>query len=253
MDTHLLLVLLGFGGGLLSGMLGIGGGIIMTPLLLYVAGLDMRAVAGLTIVQSLFSASCGVLVHRKFKHVHWGLLAYMGAATLAASLAGAVASRYVSGQLLLALFAALAVVAAGLMFVPTRDGDGEATSDAVSFNRGMALGVACSVGFLGGMVGQSGAFILIPVMLHVLRVPTRVTIGTSLGVVLCAAAAGTAGKVLTGQVPYGLAAALVAGTLVGAQAGARLSHKIPARALRAALALLIALTAVKMWWDILHL
>jgi len=252
MDTGLLLVLLGVGGGLLSGMLGIGGGIIMTPLLLYVAGLDMRAVAGLTIVQSLFSALSGVLIHRKFKHVHWGLLAYMGPTTLAASLAGALVSRYVSGHLLLGLFAALAFVAAVVMLVPCKEGDGEATSDTVSFNRWLALGVAGSVGFVGGMVGQSGAFILIPMMLQVLRVPTRVTIGTSLGVILCAAAAGTAGKVLTGQVPYGLTGALVFGTLVGAHAGARLSHKIPTRSLRAALALLIALSAARMWWDVLH-
>jgi len=250
MDSVVLLAALGFCGGLASGTLGIGGGILMTPLLLYVAGLDMRTVAGLTIVQSLFAALAGVLIHRKFNHVHWRLLAWMGPASLVASLGGAVASRYVSGQTLLGLFAGLALAAAALMIAPLKETNGEATADEVTFHRGLALAVALSIGFLGGMVGQSGAFILIPAMLHVLRVPTRVTIGTSLGVVLCAAAAGTVGKVATGQVDFALAVPLVLGALLGAHVGGKWSHRIPAKALRAALALVIALSAARMCWDV---
>jgi uncharacterized membrane protein YfcA len=168
-----------------------------------------------------------------------------------ASLSGAVASRYVSGRLLLGLFATLALIAAALMFVPKKEGRAEVSSEEIKFSRPLALAVALAIGFLGGMVGQSGAFILIPMLLHVLRVPTRVTIGTSLAVVLCAAGAGTAGKVLTGQVAYGLAAPLVAGALVGAHVGAKLSHKVRTSALRAALAVVISLSAARIWCDIL--
>jgi len=251
MDTVILLWTLGLGGGLLSGLLGIGGGIIMAPLLLYVARVDMKTVAGLTIVQSLFSALSGVVIHKKLKHVNLELLAYMGPTTVLASFGGAFVSRWVSGQVLLGLFACLALAAAAAMFLPKRDADEAPAIDEVAFDRSLALGIALTVGFLGGMVGQSGAFILIPMLLHVLNVPTRVTIGTSLGIVLCAAAAGTAGKVLTGQVAYGLAVPLVVGALVGANLGAKLSHRIKTKVLRATLAALIALRAGKMWWDIL--
>ena len=54
--------------------------------------------------------------------------------------------------------------------------------------------IAAGVGFLGGMVGQSGAFLTIPLLVHVLRMPLRLAIGSSLFITFCAAAAGSFGK-----------------------------------------------------------
>ena len=64
-------------------------------------------------------------------------------------------------------------------------------------------------GLVGGLVGQSGAFILIPLLSHVIGVPTRVAIGTSLAVVFCAASTGTLGKIAAGQVVFPAAAGLI--------------------------------------------
>ncbi len=91
----LTLAVLGLTGGFFSGWLGIGGGIIMAPLLLYVPAaigsgvLDMKVVAGLTVVQSLFATGSGVLAHRKARHVSRPLVLWMGAGITAGSLAGA--------------------------------------------------------------------------------------------------------------------------------------------------------------------
>ncbi len=120
------LFLIGAAGGFLSGWLGIGGGIVVAPLLLYVPPwlglppLDMKVVAGLTMVQSLFATGSGVLVHRRFHHVSRQLVLWAGLSTAGASLAGALASAYVSAELLLGIFAVMALLAAGLMFVPRR-------------------------------------------------------------------------------------------------------------------------------------
>ena len=86
MDLALLgtLVVLGLGGGFLSGLLGLGGAIFMIPLLLYVPPIlsvgqfDMKQVAAISMVQVLSASFTGVIVHNKNKFVSKSLLIYMG-------------------------------------------------------------------------------------------------------------------------------------------------------------------------------
>ena len=229
----------------------------MTPLLLYlptllgIGDLGMREVAGLTMVQGLVGALSGVFRHRSYGFVNNSLVLTMGTSIALSSLAGAVISKYVSPQALLAVFALLALVAAILMLIPRRGDGDEISSDEVDFNRPLAVLVSVSVGFLGGLVGQGGAFILIPLMLYVLKLPTRVTIGSSLGVVLFSAAAGFVGKLGTGQVDLVLALALVAGAIPGAQLGGYVSKRASTKALRGILAALIGLSAINIWYGLL--
>lgn len=250
------LLCLGLAGGFFSGWLGIGGGIIMAPLLLYVPAtlgtgqLDMRVVAGLTMVQSLFATGSGVLVHRRFKHVDRNLVIWMGLSISAATLAGALLSSHVSARALLGIFAGLAVIAAAIMFFPISESQHQESGFSTMRVRKQAAIYAVPIGLIGGLVGQSGAFIIIPVMLYLLRIPTRITIGSSLGIVFMAAASGSVGKIMTGQVNFEMALFCVSGALIGALAGGYLSQKTKTRDLRKALALLIAVSAVRMVLDL---
>ena len=248
---------LGLAGGVLSGLLGIGGGIVMTPLLLYVPpvcrqpALDMPIVAGLTIVQSLFAGMSGVLSHHERGDVHHKLALWLGGTMVASTFAGAWWSRFVSSEILLALFAVLAIVAAAMMLMPGTRVDEESDAEATPFGRARAVVTGVVIGFAGGMVGQSGAFMVVPAMIHVLGIPVRTAIGTALGVVVLAALAGTAGKLSTGQVDLWLALALVPPTIIGARIGARWSGRVSADVLRRSLALVIAAAAARICFDLL--
>lgn len=247
---------LGFGGGILSGLLGIGGGILMTPLLLYVPpalhqpGLTMQTVAGLTIVQSLFAGLSGLAAHHERGSVHLKLALWLGGTMVITTFGGAWWSASVSSETLLALFAVLAVVAASLMLAPRADVDEERLAESVSFSRVRAVAVGIVIGFAGGMVGQSGAFMVVPATIHILGIPVRTAIGTTLGVVVLAALAGAAGKLSTGQVVLPLAAALVPPTILGARLGARWSGRLSPDVLRRALALVIAGAAIRIGYEL---
>ena len=248
---------LGFVGGILSGWLGIGGGIVMAPLLLYAPALlnfgplNMKEVAGLTMAQGFFAALSGGIAHKRHRLVCKKLILYMGSSILVGSFIGSIMSKFAPTELLKGIFAALALTAAGLMCFPKAEEGATKDADAVEFHRGLAFLIPLVLGFFLGMVGQAGAFILIPVMLYVLKIPTRIAIGSSLGIVFISASAGLFGKLITDQVPLLQASALVLGALAGAQVGGYLSVRTETRTLRVALASLIGLVAIGMWYELL--
>jgi uncharacterized membrane protein YfcA len=101
------------------------------------------------------------------------------------------------------------------------------------------------------MVGAPGAFLYIPVMIYVLNLPTRIVIGSTLGIVLLGAITGTVGKMVTGQIIWPYALALVVGTIPGAQLGGTVSKKVNTKHLRMAIAVIIAITGIRMWVQVL--
>jgi uncharacterized membrane protein YfcA len=256
-DLLLLIAALGATTGFLSGLLGIGGGIIMAPLLLYVPPmigfepLTMRTVAGLTIVQGLAACISGALTHRRFGSVSDRLVLYMGTTIFVAAALGGAAARFVPNQILLAVFGLLAATAAILMLAPMqRDSERPQVLD-LKFSRSRAITSAAGVGILGGLVGQGGSFILIPLMTSLVRVPTRIAIGSNLAIVLLSTTAAFIGKAVTGQIEWLLAVPLVLTVVPAAHLGGRVSHRVPVLQLRRVLAVLISLAAVRIWMSVL--
>lgn len=257
MDLLLLTAGLGLTTGFLSGMLGIGGGIIMAPLLLYVpqifglAPLGMRVVAGLTIVQGLAACIAGALTHKQFNFVSNRLAAWMGSAIFIAALTGAVAAKFVANGILLAIFGGLAATAAILMLMNDREEDETPDGSALAFSRWRATVAAGTVGLLGGMVGQGGSFILIPLMTAFVKVPTRIAIGSNLAIVLLSTTAAFLGKAASNQIDWPLALPIVLTVIPATCLGSLVSRRTPVRILRRILAVLIGMAAIRIWISLL--
>lgn len=256
-ELFLLIAGLGAATGFLSGLLGIGGGIVMAPLLLYVPPLfdleplTMRTVAGLTIVQGLAACISGALTHRRFRVVSDRLVLYMGTSIFAAAALGGAAARHVPNQVLLGVFGSLATAAAFLMLIPIRQDHERPEVRNLEISRLRASVSAVGVGLLGGLVGQGGSFILIPLMTSFVRVPTRIAIGSNLAIVLLATTAAFIGKAVTDQIEWLLAVPLVITVVPAAYLGGRVSHRVPVIRLRKTLAVLIAVAAVRIWISVL--
>lgn len=255
MSPALTVVSIGLVGGALSGLLGIGGGIVTAPLLLYLPQLlgaeplSMHAVGGLTIAQALFASLLGGAMHVKSGAVDRRLAAVMSGVIFAAALAGGAGSQLFGHRTLLGLFLLLSLTAAALMLLPQPGTRGDAYVPG-SFSTPVAVGIAIGVGMLGGLVGQGGSFILIPLTVALMKVPLRVAMASNMVIVFFASLAGFLGKAATGQVPPLLTAALLAGVLPGSFLGVALSRRVSTDALRVALGVLILAACARMALDL---
>jgi len=249
---------LGLLGGFLSGLIGIGGGIIMVPLLLYVPPalhvglLTMKTVAGITSVQSFFGAISGAVGHRRHGRINMPLAIYMGGSMSVGALAGSIASQFLSSEWILLVFAAMAIIAAIMMLIPQSHVESDTRAHELVFNKPLAIVIGATIGTLSGVIGQGGGFLFIPAMLFLLRIPMRITIGTALAIGIASSTAVLIGRLGTHQIPYLMSAVLVAGVIVGAQAGSALSQRTPRRLLRGILSVLIAGSALKICYELLH-
>lgn len=255
--SYALFMGLGFLGAFVAGLVGVGGAILMIPLLLYVPPLfglprlTIHTVAGAEMIQVAAAGLAGAMGHWREGRVMGGLVATIGTSMVGAAFAGAILSRFVGAALLTGVFASLALVASVLMLASHRHMKREPVARSPQFDRTVAMALGAGVGFMSGMVGAGGGFLLIPIMLYVLRIPFRVAVGSSLGIVAMSGLAGAVGKAVTGQVDWILALALVAGALPGARVGAIVSRRTRGDVLAVMLGILLAAIAVEMWWDIL--
>jgi uncharacterized membrane protein YfcA len=106
-------------------------------------------------------------------------------------------------------------------------------------------------GMLTVLLGVGGGFIIVPAMIYLLGMPARVVVGTSLAMMLAVSAATTfIHSVTTHAVDIVLAALLLVGGVIGAQYGAMLATRIKPDLLRLALAVLILLVALRMFFGL---
>jgi uncharacterized membrane protein YfcA len=211
----------------------------------------MRDVAGITMVQVFAAAVSGVVAHRRHRAVNYRLAWVGGVSMAAGTLVGALVSSVVPSSGLLLVFALMATAAAGMLFLPLETEGQPIFAEKIEFDTSRAIVVAAGVGLGAGLVGAGGAFLLVPLLLYVVGVPIRITIGSSLAITAFASISGVAGKLATGQVPLVPALAVVAGALPGAQIGSHFSARLSGRVLKMALAVVVVVSAVRVWWDLL--
>ncbi|WCN39202.1 sulfite exporter TauE/SafE family protein [Aneurinibacillus uraniidurans] len=251
------LLLIGFIGSFLSGMLGIGGAIINYPMLLFlpallgVAHYSAHEVSGMIAIQVFFASLSGVLALRKENVMNYRLIGYMGTAIIIGSLAGGYGGRYLPEEIVNMIYAILATIAAVMMLIPRKGNDDKREMEKIEFNRVIAVISAFIVGISSGVVGAGGAFILVPIMLTVLKIPARITIASSLAITFISSIGSSVGKLMAGHILLWPTVVIVLASVLAAPLGTKVSKRMNAKVLQLILAILIVGTAIKIWFDLL--
>lgn len=248
--------LIGFVGSFISGLVGVGGAIVNYPMLLFIpvlfdfTGFTAYEVSGITAVQVFFATASGVFAYRKGGYLSKPVIGYMGVSILIGSFLGGIISSYMPESGINVIYGILALIAVIMMVLPNKKQD-DAVFHREQFNRLLASAIAAIIGIAAGIVGAGGAFLLVPVMLTVLKIPTRVTIASSLAITFLSSIGAAVSKVATGQVLIIPAILMIVASLLASPLGAKAGKQTNTKYLQWILAVLIFAVAVRIWLDIL--
>jgi len=264
--------------GFLSGLFGVGGGFIMTPLLMML-GVPPAVAAASDNNQIVGASVSGALGHARLGNVDWklGLLLVAGGLTggwLGTQLVHqlravgnynyAVQVIYIVMLLLVGCYMFNESVRA--VFQKEGAGKGKAGTPLLGRLPGLVsfqaagieasvyglVGLGLLVGLLAALLGVGGGFIMLPVLIYLIGVPTAVAVGTSLVTVLFTCVEVTfMHSVVNHSVDLLLALVLLLGSSVGAQIGVRVCRLLKGEQLRAIFALIVLATMGKMARDLL--
>jgi uncharacterized protein len=280
MSVHWLILLgMGFGVGFLSGLFGVGGGFLLTPLLIFY-GIPPGVAVATTASQVPGVTFSGVLSHWKQRSVDFK----MGGVMMAAGLLGTAFGVYLfsvfrrMGQAEFAVSASYVLLlgAVGVLMLNesvrswrlARQGQPVSRHHPGQHNwihglplkmrfrqsrlyisaiPPMVLGFV--VGVLSAIMGVGGAFLMVPVMIYMLRMPTNVVVGTSMFQVLFVTAMTTILHAVDNYtVDIVLALILIVGGVFGAQYGVRFGAKLRGEQLRFLMALVLIAVAAQLFY-----
>ncbi len=274
-------LLLGLGGivGVLSGMFGVGGGFLMTPLLFFI-GIPPAVAVATEANQIVASSFSGVLAHLRRKTVDLRMGTVLLVGGLFGAALGVVLFNYLKSQGQVDLLVKLCYVVflgviGGMMFIeslrairstrrgaaPKRKKHGwvhglpfkmrfRTSGLYISVIPPLLVGVA--VGVLAAIMGVGGGFIMVPAMIYLLGMPTKVVVGTSLFQIIFVTAFTTLLHATTNfTVDVALAVLLLVGGVIGAQFGTMIGTRMKAEQLRVLLALMVLVVCGKLAFDLL--
>lgn len=250
----------GFLIGVSLGALGGGGSILAVPVLVFVAGQDPASATTTSLLVVGIASTIGAFGHWRQGRVRLGPGLLFGLIGVVGSVAGSALNRRLDGDVLLLAFAGLVLIAAWRIVVGcpscTRVGEiralastdqqgGLATRTRAGRLSGLAKIAAAGtfVGFLTGLFGVGGGFVIVPALALVLRYPMPQAIGTSLVVIAVNTAIALAAR-LGGSIDWRTTLLFAVAASAGVGAGTRIADRINPQAMQRSFAVLLVAVAL---------
>ncbi len=254
----------GLAGGLVSGAIGL----VSVPLLVVFLGIPVHQAAATNLFQTFFTAISGAMTHHRLGNVRLRLAAPLVAGSLLGAPLGALAALALPDSTLRAAFLiALLGVAASLArrtilgprphspvrpaksFARDEEAQAAVAGAQAAWRRWLApiegshrgrhyrvtipaaVGLGAGIGFISGLLGIGGGFLIAPLTTGLLGIPVHLALGTGLLVIAANGAFGAAPHAAAGTVLWLTGTLLAMGGAIGAAIGSQISHRLPERAL----------------------
>lgn len=229
--------------GAILGLVGAGGSILAVPALVYGLGLSPKeAIPASLIIVGL--AALSAVIPRIRRGIDWQTAAMVGVAGIPAAWAGAAVNRLLDANVLLLVFAGLMIISAVRMLAAPASGATTAGTDrSIRTHLLKTLPVGLVVGFLTGLLGIGGGFVITPALVLLLGLQMSVAVGTSLVIIVVNSAAGLSAHFQGVSLDWPLVLLFSAAAIVGSLIAARFAARLPDRVVKIAFAVLILLVA----------
>lgn len=245
--SMIIMLLIGIFGGFISGLVGIGGAIIIYPMLLLLPPLvglptySAYIASGLTSSQVFFSTLSGSFKAYKNKDFSRTLVLNMGSGMIIGSILGAILANLINVQFVNMIYIIIALLVLILMFIKVAP-----STSHIKFNRLLLITIGGIIGLVSGIVGAGGAFIIIPVLLVIFKLPMNTVVTNSIVIAFISSIGAFIIKLLQGYIPVNSAIPLILGSILFTPLGMKIGQKIPDYIQKMIVSILIVIAIIKL-------
>mmetsp|Transcript_52316 Transcript_52316/g.149914 ORF Transcript_52316/g.149914 Transcript_52316/m.149914 type:complete len:284 (-) Transcript_52316:209-1060(-) len=264
-NMYVLAVVLSFFIGVSLGLLGGGGSILTVPILVYVLGVDPKKAIAMSLVVVGITSLAALVAHARAGNVAWRMGAIFGLSGMAGSFLGGICAGFLSGRVLLILFALMAIATSFAMLCGSQKPAAAEVEELSSADENGRLVVpeaslvdaekhehplwriildGLVVGVVTGLVGAGGGFLVVPALVLLAGLDIRVALGTSLLVISMKSFAGYLGHALHEKIDFQLTAVVSLSAVLGSFLGGYFTLLVPQEVLRKGFAAFVLVVGV---------
>ncbi len=230
---------------LLLTMVGLGGGLIFSPLFV-ILGMAKTEAASASLFLNLIGAASASYAYSRKKMVDFSMaIPLIIASSLAAPMGSYLNVRLDIKPFLLIMAGVLALAGLRMLLPPPVQVDNADIRASQKIAGGIAIG-AC-IGLLGGLLGIGGGVLIVPLLIYVLKTPTKIAAASSTFIVCFSSLTGFLGYVSMEQINWAFILPAAVASFIGGQAGARImSTRLKGRSIRIMFSCILFLLTIKM-------
>ncbi|WP_319523854.1 sulfite exporter TauE/SafE family protein [uncultured Desulfosarcina sp.] len=226
-------------------MVGLGGGLIFSPLFVLLGFTKVDA-ASASLFLNLIAAASAAYTYSRKKMVDFALAVPLIASSSLAAPVGSYINARVDLKYFLIVMAAVLALSGGRMLITP---DAQTAATAIPPFRKIVGGVvigAC-IGLLGGFLGIGGGVFIVPLLIYVLKTPTKIAAASSTFIVCFSSLTGFLGYASMGQVNWGFILPAALASFAGGQAGARImSSRLKDKTIRTIFSVMLFILCAKL-------
>jgi hypothetical protein len=252
---QLFLFAVGIAVGMFGTIVGVGGGFIIVPLLMIVYKATPPIAVGTSLCIVALNAISGSISYARQKRIDYRTGMLFALATIPGAVAGASLIDYIPIAAFDVGFGVfLMVMAAYVTIRPSMQREAGGSSPSfkfdpsrrIQYNIPMGVFVSFVVGFLSSLAGIGGGVVHVPAMIYLFHFPTSIAVSTSHFILAISTTVGAASHISLGHVLWDKVPSLGVGVIIGAQIGARLSHRIHTQIIVRGLAVAMVIVAIRL-------
>jgi hypothetical protein len=234
-----------FGASFVLTMVGLGGGLIFSPLFVLLDFPISQAVSASLFLNGIAALSAAyTYMKKKMVDLKIGLPLLVSSA-IGAPL-GALLTRQIDFQIFSGIMAAIiSLAAARMLFSKKREGVAEPISSARRIVGGAIIGIV--IGILAGLLGIGGGVFIVPLLIYVLKVPTKQAAATSIFIVVFSSFSAFFAHISLSEVNWRFILTAAIFSFIGGQLGSRImSEKLKGRTVRQLFGIVLMAFALKL-------
>ena len=227
-------------------MVGLGGGLIFSPLFL-IMGLAKADAASASLFLNLIAAASAASTYARKRMVDFALAFPLIISSSLAAPVGAYLNARIDIQPFLLIMAVVLAAAGTRMVVspPSDDGGGVRIAPSRRFFAGIVIGGA--IGLMGGLLGIGGGIFIVPLLIYVLKTPTKIAAASSTFIVCFSSLTGFLGYASLKTVDWSFILPLAVASFAGGQIGARImSSRMKGQSIRIIFGVVLFLLCIKL-------